>query len=91
MWALGLHKLSFGDLFVHFCLLEETGGVKASITRGPTPRDSSHIAFGSKVIGPPPLTARKSTSANRKEERAKSELSLNIPSGKYTFVYFLDM
>ncbi|KAI2663800.1 Protein CFAP20DC [Labeo rohita] len=58
---------------------EETGGVKASITRGPTPRDSSHIAFGSKVIGPPPLTARKSsTSANRKEERAKSELSLNI-------------
>ncbi|XP_043098174.1 uncharacterized protein C3orf67 homolog isoform X1 [Puntigrus tetrazona] len=62
---------------------EETGGVKASITRGPTPRDSSHIAFGSKVIGPPPLTARKSsTSANRKEERAKSELSLNIPSGR---------
>uniref|UniRef100_A0A673MTP1 Uncharacterized protein n=1 Tax=Sinocyclocheilus rhinocerous TaxID=307959 RepID=A0A673MTP1_9TELE len=61
----------------------ETGGVKASITRGPTPRDSSHIAFGSKVIGPPPLTARKSsTSANRKEERAKSELSLNIPSGR---------
>uniref|UniRef100_A0A8C1I8F0 Zgc:162324 n=1 Tax=Cyprinus carpio TaxID=7962 RepID=A0A8C1I8F0_CYPCA len=62
---------------------EETGGVKASITRGPTPRDSSHIAFGSKVIGPPPLTARKSsTSANRKEERAKSELSLNIPSDR---------
>ncbi|XP_059415874.1 protein CFAP20DC-like isoform X2 [Carassius carassius] len=62
---------------------EETGGVKESITRGPTPRDSSHIAFGSKVIGPPPLTARKSsTSANRKEERAKSELSLNIPSDR---------
>ncbi|XP_051754181.1 uncharacterized protein C3orf67 homolog [Ctenopharyngodon idella] len=62
---------------------EETGGAKASITRGPTPRDSSHIAFGSKVIGPPPLTARKSsTSANRKEERSKSELSLNIPSGR---------
>ncbi|XP_073704240.1 protein CFAP20DC isoform X2 [Garra rufa] len=62
---------------------EETGGVKASITRGPTPRDSSHIAFGSKVIGPPPLTARKSsTSATRKEERAKSELSLNILSGR---------
>ncbi|XP_058633740.1 uncharacterized protein C3orf67 homolog isoform X3 [Onychostoma macrolepis] len=62
---------------------EETGGAKASITRGPTPRDSSHIAFGSKVIGPPPLTARKSsTSTNRKEERAKSELSLNIQSGR---------
>ncbi|XP_067230417.1 uncharacterized protein C3orf67 homolog isoform X1 [Chanodichthys erythropterus] len=62
---------------------EETGGIKASITRGPTPRDSSHIAFGSKVIGPPPLTARKSsTSVNRKEERSKSELSLNIPSGR---------
>ncbi|XP_048054862.1 uncharacterized protein C3orf67 homolog isoform X2 [Megalobrama amblycephala] len=62
---------------------EETGGIKASITRGPTPRDSSHIAFGSKVIGPPPLTARKSsTSANRKEERSKSELNLNIPSGR---------
>ncbi|XP_051985696.1 protein CFAP20DC-like [Xyrauchen texanus] len=62
---------------------EETGGVKASISRGHTPRDSSHIAFGSKVIGPPPLTARKSsTSANRKEERSKSELSLNIPQGR---------
>uniref|UniRef100_A0A671PA64 Uncharacterized protein n=1 Tax=Sinocyclocheilus anshuiensis TaxID=1608454 RepID=A0A671PA64_9TELE len=63
--------------------MKTTGGVKASITRGPTPRDSSHIAFGSKVIGPPPLTARKSSSsANRKEERTKSELSLNIPSGR---------
>ncbi|XP_056112159.1 uncharacterized protein C3orf67 homolog [Rhinichthys klamathensis goyatoka] len=62
---------------------EETGGVKASITRCPTTQDFSHIAFGSKVIGPPPLTARKSsTSANRKEERSKSELSLNIPSGR---------
>ncbi|XP_051563421.1 protein CFAP20DC-like, partial [Myxocyprinus asiaticus] len=69
--------------FIHVCLLEETGGVKASISRGPTPRESSHIAFGSKVIGPPPLTARKrSTSANRKEERSKSELSLNIPQGR---------
>ncbi|XP_073809118.1 protein CFAP20DC isoform X1 [Danio rerio] len=61
----------------------DTSGIKASITKGPTPRDSSHIAFGSKVIGPPPLTARKSsTSANTKEERFKSELSLNIPSGR---------
>ncbi|XP_067316362.1 uncharacterized protein C3orf67 homolog [Pseudorasbora parva] len=62
---------------------EETGSIKTSFTRGPAPQDSSHIAFGSKVIGPPPLTARKSsTSANRKEERSKSELSLNIPSGR---------
>nr|XP_055070194.1 uncharacterized protein C3orf67 homolog isoform X1 [Misgurnus anguillicaudatus] len=60
---------------------EETGAVKASITKGPTPRDSSHIAFGSKVVGPPPLTARKSnTSANKKAGRSKSELSINIPS-----------
>ncbi|KAI7808014.1 uncharacterized protein C3orf67 homolog [Triplophysa rosa] len=62
---------------------EETGAVKATITRGPTPRDSSHIAFGSKVIGPPPLTARKSnTSANKKADRSKSELSLNISADK---------
>ncbi|XP_056606180.1 uncharacterized protein C3orf67 homolog isoform X2 [Triplophysa dalaica] len=64
---------------------EETGAVKATITRGPTPRDSSHIAFGSKVIGPPPLTARKSnTPANKKADGSKSELSLNISADKCT-------
>uniref|UniRef100_A0A8C2L6L5 Zgc:162324 n=1 Tax=Cyprinus carpio TaxID=7962 RepID=A0A8C2L6L5_CYPCA len=78
---MNMKTLRFCKCFVHVCLLEETPGVKASITRGPTPQDSSHIAFGSKVIRPPPLTTRKSsTSANRKEERTKSELSLNILS-----------
>ncbi|KTG05416.1 hypothetical protein cypCar_00044008 [Cyprinus carpio] len=32
---------------------EETAGVKASITTGPTPQDSSHIAFGSKSYQTP--------------------------------------
>ncbi|TRY65044.1 hypothetical protein DNTS_018547 [Danionella cerebrum] len=59
----------------------ETVGIKDSLTKGPTPRDSSHIAFGSVFRAPPPTVRKRSASANRKEERSKSELNLNMPSG----------
>ncbi|KAK3556851.1 hypothetical protein QTP70_022352 [Hemibagrus guttatus] len=43
------------------------------VTRGPKTQDCSHIAFGSKVTGRPPLTARKGSSlANGTEHKAHS-------------------
>lgn len=58
-------------LSVSLSLLEQLSTGKAA--RAPKSQDCSHIAFGSKVTGCPPLTARKSSSvANVTESKTHS-------------------
>ncbi|XP_072539250.1 protein CFAP20DC [Salminus brasiliensis] len=62
---------------------EQAGTGRTATARGSKTQDSSHIAFGSKVTGRPPLTARRSSSsANGAEPKAKTDLSVNTLSGR---------
>ncbi|KAL7891640.1 hypothetical protein AOLI_G00011160 [Acnodon oligacanthus] len=62
---------------------EQAGTGRAATARGPKTQDSSHIAFGSKVAGRPPLTARKSSSSvNIAEPKAKTDPSISALSGR---------
>ncbi|XP_076870402.1 protein CFAP20DC isoform X2 [Brachyhypopomus gauderio] len=62
---------------------DQAGSGRAATARGPKTHDCSHIAFGSKVAGHPPLSARKGSSlATGIEHRVKTDLSVSILSGR---------
>ncbi|KAI4902104.1 hypothetical protein NFI96_013183, partial [Prochilodus magdalenae] len=64
-------------------VIEQAGTSRTATARGPKTQDSSHIAFGSKVSGRPPLTARKSSSsASIAEPRARADPSTGTLSGR---------
>uniref|UniRef100_A0AAY4CI41 CFA20 domain-containing protein n=1 Tax=Denticeps clupeoides TaxID=299321 RepID=A0AAY4CI41_9TELE len=63
------------------CLTENAGlsSARAASSRTAKTQDSSHIAFGSRVAGPPPPTCKKSSSAPNAPETMQS---LNMNSGR---------
>uniref|UniRef100_A0A3B1JSP1 CFAP20 domain containing n=1 Tax=Astyanax mexicanus TaxID=7994 RepID=A0A3B1JSP1_ASTMX len=62
---------------------EQAGTGRLAHALGPKTQDSSHIAFGSKVTGRPPLTARRSSSsANGAQSRARTDPGTSILTGR---------